>query len=462
MCTNPLTIRSPKKFFNPDADPTYYQVPCNHCAQCQSVKASAWSVRSYYEWRNCKDNGGVALYITLTYAPQSLPYCDIPTSDGDTLTVPCFFKPDIQKFLQRLRKYCQRHYDCDVRYIITSEYGGKKHRPHYHGILYFSKNLYSYLIKQLVKKYWSFGFVSFGKYGGIVKSPSAANYVCKYITKDFDFSGLLSKIGFNKDNIQYELYKSHRRRIFPFHLQSVGYGEALIKYNDFALLYEGKCIAYNKENQPIVISLPLYHVRKLFYTLDENKTYVPTPLGLRMLIDKKRSTYNESLERLSLQIQSYRDLLKDVFTDNDIRQICSSLGMPASRSCLISKVNAIEYKGIDKFHEYVTNQRFYLRVSDVKSPHHVQLSAVDRIRVRFDDSIVNDVSRSKYVNLRELSASEFQAVSYKTHAYSHPLEDLAKVIDAIRQHIGILANEEYEKELELESTNKLLITYDFE
>lgn len=461
MCTSPKKIRTPKKVFNADSDPLYYMVPCNHCAQCVSAKVSAWSLRSYYEWKYCKDNGGVALYITLTYAPNSLPYCDLPTVDGDSITVPCFCKRDIQNFLMRLRKYCQRHYDCDVRYIVTSEYGGEKHRPHYHGVLFFSKNLYSHVIKGLVRNYWSFGFVNFGKKGGIVNSPAAALYVTKYIAKDFDFLKLLTKIGFNKDTVDYEVLKSYRRMVFPFHLQSVGFGASLIDYNDFDIMYDGKCLGFDtKTKTEVVVTLPQYHVRKLFYELDENKSYVPTELGKKMLQDRRRRTYQENIERLSLQIQSYIDLVQHVFQDSDILEICRSLGMPASRSCIISSLNKIQYAGIDKFYEYITNLRFYLRVSDVGIPHSGYLSAVERVKRRYDPALSPSVSASKYVDIHSISSSQFLNLTSKTFSATSSLEPLAHTYEAIRDYIAVLANIDYDKYQEEESKNKLLIEYD--
>lgn len=458
VCTNPLTIRSPKKVFSPDTDPLFYQVPCGHCKQCNHAKQSSWALRCYYEWLDTKNKGGVSVYITCTYAPDSLPYCDIPTPDGDYLTLPCFNKGDIQHFIDALRKYCQRNFDCNVRYLITSEYGGKKHRPHYHGMLHFSKNLYISFIKNLVRKYWPYGFVSFGKEGGIVKDSRASRYVTKYITKDFEFEKFLSQAQFDKLHIDWETFKSYRRILFPFHLQSIEYGYSLVKYNDFNMLFDGKCLAMDKDNQPTVVTLPLYHVRKLFYEVDKvTKSYKPTELGIKMLLNKQKLNYNDNIERLSASIETYKNLVQEVFNDDDISYIANASNLGRSRLHLLTALNDIQRVGIDTFYHYLSDVRYYMRPTYGQ----MQLSSSERLKLRYDSEHVENARYGKYADLRTYTYKDFANVLRHTPSWSHHLEKYAVLYDVIRAYIGYLVSLDYEKEQEDEQNNKLLIQYDY-
>lgn len=453
MCTSPIRIRNKKKNFNPDSDPVYYVVPCGKCEECQAAMRSAWSVRNYYEWRNCVDHGGIAIYVTFTYNNDCLPHCDLPTKDGDYVNVPCFNKSDIQKFIDRFRKDLKRNHGTEVRYLITSEYGGNTHRPHYHGILYFNKRLSTRLIKSLIRQHWYFGFISLGDHDGVVNSPNALSYVAKYITKDWEFNRILDEIGFNKKNIDEDLVKSYRRQLFPFHLQSQGYGEAINTYNDYSLLYQGKCVAYDSNNNPVIINLPKYNVRKLFYVLDENKTYVPTDEGIKYLADKKKRDYEKVLTKFTSSIKSYSDLVAYVFNDKDIAKISTNIGYSMTRDELKAKIDHIFDLGVDKFFNYISNKRYYVRVSDNKGFHsNNKISAVERLEQRF-----NGTNDSSLKELSTFGSDEFQKVYDKTYSKTSKFEEFAILMDILRDYVGLIKNAKYEEAAKQEQINKKLI-----
>lgn len=89
-----------------------YMIPCRKCVGCRADHARNNGVRLYHETlsnpRNCM--------VTLTYAPETLP-------PGGKLS-----KPDIQKFIKRLRKLSNR----PIKYFAAGEYGEQTRRPHYH------------------------------------------------------------------------------------------------------------------------------------------------------------------------------------------------------------------------------------------------------------------------------------------------------------------------------------------
>jgi hypothetical protein len=81
-------------------------------------------------------------------------------------------KPDVQKFMKRLRKLS----DHKLKYYVCGEYGTKNMRPHYHMIL-FNAN------KEMVEKAWSIDRKPIGTiYIGVV-SEASVGYTLKYMTK---------------------------------------------------------------------------------------------------------------------------------------------------------------------------------------------------------------------------------------------------------------------------------------
>lgn len=66
-------------------------------------------------------------------------------------------KPDLQKFIKRLRFHIAKDFGVEVRYFAVGEYSPKHFRPHYHVILYVNEpRLYS-VIADYVAKCWQYG-----------------------------------------------------------------------------------------------------------------------------------------------------------------------------------------------------------------------------------------------------------------------------------------------------------------
>lgn len=101
--------------------PLFYLFPCGRCRLCRSRKSSEYSFRAACESAVYPIN---QLFVTLTYAPWSLP------SDGVRLD-------HLQNFFKRLRwKLGSLGLPTDFRYMAVSEYGAKYGRPHYHIIFW--------------------------------------------------------------------------------------------------------------------------------------------------------------------------------------------------------------------------------------------------------------------------------------------------------------------------------------
>lgn len=133
MCLSPITIDNPRYrqgnvglnyLFN--TSDSKIQVPCGSCPQCTSLRQSFFLQRVQMESLRSH-----LFMFTLTYNDESLIYTDV----GDYhLAFPVI--SDVQNLFKRLRR---KGYS--FRYTYVSEYGSRRHRPHFHGILAVDKKL---------------------------------------------------------------------------------------------------------------------------------------------------------------------------------------------------------------------------------------------------------------------------------------------------------------------------------
>lgn len=146
-------------------------VRCGKCDQCFKDRAMDWYVRIYYDLKRAKS----AYFVTLTYDDSLLNY----TIDGK----PTLLKQDLQRYFKRLRK---REGNNKISYYASSEYGGRKGRPHYHAIIFNIKNERNLTLawsKTMSKKQKPvyYGSVFIPPYGGV--ADASIKYVTGYIGK---------------------------------------------------------------------------------------------------------------------------------------------------------------------------------------------------------------------------------------------------------------------------------------
>lgn len=128
MCIAPITIKNPyyklgSKGLNflHNTHESYIQVPCGQCIQCVALRQSFFLQRVQMESLRSD-----LFFFTLTYDERHLPHINI----GD-YNLPYPEIKHVQNMFKRVRKY----YHLPLSYIVVSEYGHKRHRPHFHGIL---------------------------------------------------------------------------------------------------------------------------------------------------------------------------------------------------------------------------------------------------------------------------------------------------------------------------------------
>lgn len=307
-CLNPLHIYNRSTFVNRNSGSLFMDVPCGKCEECVKFHRVEWLLRAYYEWQDCVSRGGFGLFDTLTYNPESL-------EERTKFGIPCFSKTDIRLFFKKFRKRMSES-GYSFRYLITCEYGEKRHRPHYH-LLFFiippdtmSAKYHALRVNDMVKESWtepeknedgtikvkvdSNGLVKYQMRSlgfndppslcvdHVLKSAFGLRYVTKYITKDDEYYSQLlgmKKVLINRittDEVIKEICDWFDMAK-PFHLQSLGFGACALK--DLELMRNEiindprvKVLAIDAKDP---IPLPLYYLRKLFY--DCTKTQFVSP-----------------------------------------------------------------------------------------------------------------------------------------------------------------------------------------
>lgn len=161
-----------------DTTSQFIPVPCGRCSVCLSLK------QQYLVQRVQMEALSHDLYFgTLTYNNEMLRHFKVSDYEIAYADV-----SDWQKMIKMIRK----HEDLPpFKYMLVSEYGGRRHRPHFHFILSFPKNdkdtladRWSFNIKihEIFLKYWRRNL-------GSSRSPiwkPLCSYVCSRRGRNFD------------------------------------------------------------------------------------------------------------------------------------------------------------------------------------------------------------------------------------------------------------------------------------
>lgn len=154
MCLSPITLKP--QFCRHDGQFHSYQVPCGKCLDCKRKYQNDWFVRLYQESKN----HSVVIFFTLTYREKIKSNYKMFNKSKKQHTCPKFvnkdtgevhrtvFKDHVQNWLKRFRtnryrKLMSNGYNSKqatelnkFKYFITSEYGPRTLRPHYHGVIF--------------------------------------------------------------------------------------------------------------------------------------------------------------------------------------------------------------------------------------------------------------------------------------------------------------------------------------
>lgn len=326
-CSNVIHAYTNAKYLYRGVSRWRQSFTCGRCEACISKSRTDWRVRSYYESLDCltKSRDSFVLFDTLTYTDSYLRrYTDIyPDMQIPTLLNGfAFSRPDVQKFFKRLRINLRRDgykfESSQLRYILTSEFGtdaSGTHRPHYHLLFFVTFPINPIVFSRHVSRAWPFGKTdgvkpyddcsecpvqSYCKGRCIYQSEQyvinerlvtnsskknvlkCVNYVTKYVSKDICKSGKLQSDvdmlwnyiapEYKTDYLLYRKYRKFCSQVLPFHLQSQGFGKALIgdlgrRLGEFDFVEKTNKVHLPTGQKDVVrlVALPRYYQRKLYY-----------------------------------------------------------------------------------------------------------------------------------------------------------------------------------------------------
>jgi len=168
-------------------------VPCRKCWECSMRRTNEWMFRIKQEVKDHQNS----YFMTWQYNETNVPIYNLSLDQetGEIIRtfargihnakgefVRTIYYKDIQDYLKRLRKRYK------LKYYIVPEYGEKKFRPHYHGILMTNEPRTTPFIKNL-RTLWD--TYTDGQPSGIQNGyvhqgdvvPNTIRYVIKYMSK---------------------------------------------------------------------------------------------------------------------------------------------------------------------------------------------------------------------------------------------------------------------------------------
>lgn len=150
MCTCPIKIKNPSYGLRQairgyrdvwwQSPHQHLIVPCGKCHECRAVREDNYIQRLELEQFYYRE-----YFVTLTIQDSSMTY--YTTSNGESFAVAPW--SDLTNMFKRLRK---SGVFGDFRYFFLSEYGGKRHRPHFHGVLLLRKDQFSNDMSDFIHK----------------------------------------------------------------------------------------------------------------------------------------------------------------------------------------------------------------------------------------------------------------------------------------------------------------------
>lgn len=347
MCLKRMPINSSSPFA-----PKELFIPCGNCTECRQVYRTGWRIRLQHDLETYTKKGWKIGFFTLTYNSTSLPSLPSHLLNNPFDSIPCFDRFHARSFVDNIRKWLWKHYKItNIRYLIASEYGEHTKRPHYHGLICWPADPYTFIdskgktkislplspqdLHAQIQKTWIHGFIFPKNADGsgssdvsgfeVVESvEGVANYTSKYCVKDLAFQESIEKKVI-------DIHSKELRRYKGFHIQSkslgLSYIENLSEKEKLNLVKDGIFTAGQAENCP----LPLYYKRKIlfnpYYIIDETtgKRLVRQEASdfllkhYKIIFGKKVDFYKSTFDLV--RSIDYQNIIKDETTKRIIANI---------------------------------------------------------------------------------------------------------------------------------------------
>lgn len=214
VCSNPITLHK---------DGETLRVPCGKCRYCLQKKANRMALQLTLE-----ASTPYVLFVTLTYddahlprvkvnptfaggyvyahtdAPLNFAYsCESDKNFNKTINhgkydpkvkyypryVPILCRSHVTNFVKRVRRQLEYYGYGQIRTYYCGEYGYKRHRPHYHALLYCISEEQLIACKQFVHKSWNYGLVDCQR-----ARSSVSGYLGSYLSSSVLCNGQLWQI----------------------------------------------------------------------------------------------------------------------------------------------------------------------------------------------------------------------------------------------------------------------------
>ena len=345
MCLNVkyIDVASNSHYYHPSfSNVTHVKVPCGTCPECIDSFRNDYFIRFRSEYCDCISKGGKVVFLTWTYDDNSVPAVSYHIENDDivfnrihvnsskyddfTSYIFCFDKSNLQRFFNSLRKFYERlGFVNALRYAVVGEYGTDTkytQRPHFHGLLFLSKELVSYYTNNSgrfrdlqfmrhIRCYWPYGTVSPSKEHGLfVNNDDSLRYVSKYISKNTllanlkRFSAFRNFIHSHFDELNPQDFKYTKSvdSLFLYYLRKAGSSLFVVKSKGLGLsalnpLKHSLSIgdfdkflkdfqqgySYISDGKTKYLPYSFYYYRKLFYYTREDGSYYLNHTGYRYL-----------------------------------------------------------------------------------------------------------------------------------------------------------------------------------
>lgn len=162
MCIAPVKVQTPDGA---------QLVACRECWQCRQRKIDDYVGRCIAESKTAKKTHA----FTLTYGTDE-------EGSADHIRARILTYSDFQKLMKKLRSA-----GYPARYFVVGEYGGKKGRAHWHGLIFWQDKVPEMNIRKERDhslKWWEHGYSFIDDV-----SVESIRYACKYINKDMHTGG---------------------------------------------------------------------------------------------------------------------------------------------------------------------------------------------------------------------------------------------------------------------------------
>lgn len=246
----------------------YVKVDCGLCVECQKKRGNSWKTRLLDEYHYHVNNfpERKVIFGTLTIAPAFMHLFDEPHK----------VKKQMRLFLERYRKV----YGCSFRHYITSEFGEKRGRLHFHFIGF---GMLCNITE--LSRIWGFGRVDMQT----LKGPQGLTYVSGYITK------IVKGDKLSKESIPFFIDKSQKTMLWV----SPGLGKAYCLDDDIRHFHvqHGKPVFVRQRDNGLPYGIPRYYMDKLFSPIDLSR--------------RKQDFFAQSLELPKPPFKAHKRIFQD-------------------------------------------------------------------------------------------------------------------------------------------------------